>query len=114
MINRQKGQILLESLLSFSVFFIFAGGILYFSLLYHTQLWLHHISYENAVCLYYENKPSYKCLMKTKKLIHQAFPYLKDIKVSSQSGFNHKESIIEVDFPFHTQVIARQSFYAKY
>ena len=112
--NRQRGQILFESLLSFSVFFIFAAGILYFSLLYHTQLWLHHISYENAVCLYYENKQSYKCLMKTKNLIHQTFPYLKDIKVSFQSGLNYKESIIEGYFPFHTQVIARQSFYARY
>ena len=114
LIYRQRGQALLESLISFGVFFIFAIGILYFSLLYHTQLWLQHISYENAVCLYYENKQSHKCLVKTKKLIHQGFPYLKDIKVYSKSGLNYKESIIEGYFPFHTQIIARQSFYAKY
>ncbi len=114
LIKGQKGQALLESLISFSVFFIFVFGIFYFSLLYHTKLWLHHTSYESAVCSYYESKQSYKCLMQAKKFIAHAFPYLKNIKINFQSGLNYKESIIQVDFPFYTQIIARQSFYAKY
>ena len=112
--DAQRGQALLESLVSFSVFFIFVFGILYFSLLYHTKLWLHHISYENAVCLYYENKQSHKCLIQARKFIIRAFPYLKQVRISFQSGLSYKESIIQAYFPLHTQIIARQSFYAKY
>ena len=114
LVSAQKGQALLESLVSFGVFFIFVFGIFYFSLLYHTQLWLHHISYENAVCLYYKNLRDYECSSRARKFIVRAFPYLKRVKISSQSGLNYRESIIQAYFPFHTQMIARQSFYAKY
>ena len=114
LVRGQGGQALLESLISFGVFFLFVFGIFYFSLLYHTQLWLHHISYENAVCLYYETKQAYKCLAQAKKFIVRALPYLKQVKVSFRSGLNYKESIIQASFPLYIQMIARQSFYAKY
>ena len=114
LINKQRGQALLESLISFSAFFIFVFGIFYFSLLYHTQLWLHHVSYENAVCLYYKDTQSHKCLTRTRQFILNAFPYLKQVKISFKSGLNYKESIIQTYFPLQTQIIVRQSFYAKY
>ena len=114
LIRGQGGQVLLESLISFGVFFLFVFGIFYFSLLYHTQLWLHHISYENAVCLYYKNVEDHRCLNQAKTFIVRAFPYLKQVRISFQSGLNYQESIVQAYFPLHIQMIARQSFYAKH
>ena len=109
----QKGQALLESLVALSIFFVFVFGILYIALFYQSNLWLHHISYENAVCLYYSERQN-QCLKKSKKIITRALPYLSQIKITSHSGFNYQESVIQAHFPPYTKITARQSFYAKY
>ena len=111
--RKQKGQALLESLVGFSVFFVFVFGILYMALLYQSKLWLHHISYENAVCLYYSEKQN-QCLKKSKKFITHAFPYLSQIKITFQSSFNYRESIVQAHFPPYAKITAKESFYAKY
>ena len=109
----QKGQALLESLVALSVFFVFVFGILYMALFYQSSLWLHHISYENAVCLYYSERQD-RCLKESKKFITHAFPYLSQIKITFHSRFNYQESVIQAHFPPYSKIIARQSFYAKY
>ena len=109
----QKGQALLESLIGFGVFFVFVFGILYMTLLYQSKLWLHHISYENALCLYYSERQD-QCLKKSRKFMTHAFPYLDQIKITFQSRFNYQESIIQAYFPPYAKITAKESFYAKY
>lgn len=111
--GQDRGQVLFESLITLSVFFLFVFGILYLTLCYQTKLWLHHVSYENAVCLYYAQQQS-QCLREAKQFIAQAFPYLRNVQITFQSHLGHQESLIHADFPPHLQISAKESFYAKY
>ena len=108
-----KGQVLLESLITLSVFLIFVLGILYLTLIYQAKLYLHHIAYENSVCLHYTIS-SDQCVRQSKKWISQALPYLNQVRVTFQSYSQHQESFIKAYFPPHTAITAKESFYAKY
>ena len=110
---KAKGQVLFESLFALSVFFLLVFGLFYLTLCYQTKLWLHHLSYENAVCLYYAQYQS-QCLRASKKQIAKAFPYLKGVQITFQSHLGHQESLIQAYFPPHIQITAKESFYAKY
>lgn len=112
-VHRQRGQVLFESFVSISVFFVFIFGILYLTLCYQTKLWLHHISYETAVCLQYSRSQD-QCVRNAKHLIARAFPYLSQVNITIRSYLSHQESLIQALFPGHILINARESFYAKY
>ena len=111
--RQNKGQVLFESVVILSVFFLFVFGILYLTLCYQTKLWLHHVSYENAVCLYYAQQQS-QCVREAKQFVARAFPYLRNVHITFQSHLGHQESLIRANFPPRIQISAKESFYAKY